>query len=301
MSQSGTYLQARITLAEDMAETLSEALMDGNALSVAIEDAYAGTENEQPIFGEPGHPTDALWADSQIVCLFSAEANVTAEIAAACEQIKLPMVDFELEQIDDQNWVRLTQSQFDPIQISEQMWIVPSWHDKPDASDAIILELDPGLAFGTGSHPTTRLCLLWLEQNIRAGQTVLDYGCGSGILAIAAAKLGASDIFGVDVDEQAIIASKDNASKNQKNQIKFFLPDQMPEMKFDVLVANILANPLRMLGQMLAARVKTGGKIALSGILQEQAQELSELYSQWFAMEEPVFQEGWTLLSGTRK
>ncbi len=300
MSQSNIYLQARITLAERLAEPLSEALMDGNALSVSIEDAFAGTEQEQPIFGEPGQPTDALWADSQIVCLFTSDTDVATEIAAACHNINIPMVEFELEQIDDQNWVRLTQSQFDPVQISERMWIVPSWHEKPESADTIVLELDPGLAFGTGSHPTTRLCLLWLEQNIRTGQTVLDYGCGSGILAIAAAKLGATEIVGVDVDEQAIIASKDNALKNQET-IEFVLPDELAEKCFDVVVANILANPLRILGQMLAARVKPGGQIALSGILQEQAQELSEIYSQWFMMDEPVFLEGWTRLSGIRR
>ncbi len=300
MSQTRTYLQARITLAEHLAESLSEGLMDGNALSVSIEDAFAGTEQEQPIFGEPGQPMDALWADSQIVCLFASDTDVTSEISTACHLIDIPMVNFELEQIDDQNWVRLTQSQFDPVQVSNRMWIVPSWHKKPEAADAMVLELDPGLAFGTGSHPTTRLCLLWLEQNIRTGQTVLDYGCGSGILAIAAAKLGATGIVGVDVDEQAIIASKDNAHKNHET-IQFLLPDALGEQTFDILVANILANPLRILGQMLAARVKIGGKIALSGILQEQAQELSEIYSQWFSMDEPVFLEGWTLLSGVRK
>jgi ribosomal protein L11 methyltransferase len=193
----------------------------------------------------------------------------------------------------------LTQSQFDPIRISERLWITPTWHESPDPS-AVNLQLDPGLAFGTGSHPTTRLCLQWLDAHIKGGETVLDYGCGSGILAIAALKLGAGHTVGTDIDPQAIRSSLDNAQQNGVSA-DFYLPDALPAGQHDVVVANILANPLRMLGELLASHVKTGGKIVLSGILAEQADELSAIYSTWFEMDAPVFDEGWTRLTGTKR
>ena len=192
-------------------------------------------------------------------------------------------LSYDSETLEDQDWVRLTQSQFDPIQISERLWITPSWHKAP-AGNAVNLQLDPGLAFGTGSHPTTRLCLKWLDTQLKGGESVLDYGCGSGILTIAALKLGAGSAVGVDIDEQAIRASNDNAAQNDV-QAHFYLPDGLPQGQFDVVVANILANPLRMLGEMLAARTKQGGRIVLSGLLAEQSEELSEIYSQWFDIE----------------
>ena len=176
---------------------------------------------------------------------------------------------------------------------------MPTWHDIADQS-AVNLRLDPGLAFGTGSHPTTRLCLQWLDENIQAADRVLDYGCGSGILAIAALKLGAAAADGVDIDEQAIIASRSNAEQNEA-AARFFLPDDLPEAAYDVVVANILANPLRLLGGMLASRTKAGGRIVLSGILEEQAEELNGIYSEWFDMQPPVAEGGWVRLVGVRK
>ena len=204
-----------------------------------------------------------------------------------------------METLEEQDWVRLTQSQFDPIKISDRLWITPTWHDAPDAR-AINLRLDPGLAFGTGSHPTTHLCLQWLDNNLRGGESVLDYGCGSGILTIAALKLGAGSATGVDIDPQAIKASNDNAVQNEV-QAAFYLPDGLPQGQFDVVVANILANPLRMLGDMLAGRTHTGGRIVLSGILEEQIDEMSAIYAQWFDLAPAIVNNGWACITGTKR
>lgn len=293
------WQQATIDTDSAVAEQFADALMDAGCLSAAIEDALAGTEAEQPIFGEPGEPVEQMWKSSKIIALFEEHADLALMIAAAANATGIALPHYTLERVEEQDWVRLTQSQFDPIRISERLWITPTWHDAPDAN-AINLQLDPGLAFGTGSHPTTRLCLQWLDANIKGGETVLDYGCGSGILAIAALKLGAGEVAGVDIDAQAVRASLDNAAQNGVSGI-FCLPDATPEAKVDVVLANILANPLRLLGEMLASHVKTGGKIVLSGILQEQAEELSAIYNTWFDMEAPVFDEGWTRLTGTRR
>ncbi|NHR03888.1 50S ribosomal protein L11 methyltransferase [Chromobacterium haemolyticum] len=293
------WLQATIDAESTVAERLADALMDAGALSTAIEDAYAGTEREEPIFGEPGEPVDKLWSRSRIITLFDEAADVALLIAAAANACGLSLPSYNVERVEEQDWVRLTQSQFDPIRISDRLWITPTWHEPP-APNAVNLQLDPGLAFGTGSHPTTRLCLQWLDAHLQGGESVLDYGCGSGILAIAALKLGAVSALGVDIDPQAVRASQDNAEQNQV-KADFRLPDQNPEAVYDVVLANILANPLRMLGQLLASHVKTGGRIVLSGILAEQAEELSAIYEQWFQMDAPVFDEGWTRLTGTRR
>lgn len=293
------WIQATIDTDSKVAERMADALMECGALSAAIEDAYAGTPQEEPIFGEPGEPVDRLWSQSRIIVLFEHDADPALLIAAAANACQLPLPRFVTERIEEQDWVRLTQSQFEPIRISDRLWITPTWHDAP-VPDAINLQLDPGLAFGTGSHPTTRLCLQWLDAHLTPGATVLDYGCGSGILAIAALKLGAGDTHGIDIDPQAVRASRDNAAQNGVSA-RFALPDDLPAIQVDVLLANILANPLRMLGGMLANHVKTGGKIVLSGILAEQAEELSAIYSSWFDMDPPVFDEGWTRLTGTRR
>lgn len=292
------YQQASIPVAESAAEALSDALMEHGALSAAIEDAFAGTDNEQPIFGEPDMPQQQLWQQSRILALFAEDTDVAAVLAAAAQQIGLALPEYTIERLPEQDWVRLTQSQFDPIRISDRLWITPTWHDAPD-ENAVNLRLDPGLAFGTGSHPTTHLCLQWLDSQLQGGETVLDYGCGSGILTIAALKLGASAATGVDIDTQAMKASGDNAVQNGV-QAAFYLPDELPEQQFDVVVANILANPLRMLAPMLAARTRNGGRIVLSGILSEQCDEMTELYSQWFKLDTPVHDNGWVRISGTK-
>lgn len=293
------YRQITLAVKDTVAEPLADALMEHGALSAAIEDAYAGTENEQAIFGEPGMPAEQIWQQSKVIALFGEHDDAAAVIHAAAQECGLPDLDYTAEILEDQDWVRLTQAQFDPIQISDRLWITPSWHDAPDGN-AVNLRLDPGLAFGTGSHPTTRLCLQWLDKELKGGESVLDYGCGSGILAIAALKLGAGSAVGVDIDAQAIRASKDNAGQNAADA-QFYLPDALPEGQFDVVVANILANPLRLLGEMLAGRTKPGGRIVLSGLLDEQAEELSAIYGQWFDIEPAETDEGWARLSGVKR
>ena len=281
------------------ADRLSDALMALGALSVSIEDAHAGTDDEQPIFGEPGMAQET-WHDSLISALFPEAIDLAPIVRQAAHDLDLTLPPFRIEALPEQDWVRLTQAQFDPIQISQRLWIVPSWHAAPDPN-AIILVLDPGLAFGTGSHPTTRLCLQWLDANIRGGESVLDYGCGSGILAIAAKKLGASEVAGVDIDPQAVQAARDNAARNDVQQTHFYLPDAAPEAQYTVVIANILSNPLKVLAPMLAARVRPGGKIVLSGILAAQAEEMRALYGEWFAMLPAILDAGWACLTGVKR
>lgn len=244
-------------------------------------------------------PVEQIWQRSKIIALFAEHADIDAVMATAAQAVGIEKPAYQRELLPEQDWVRLTQAQFDPIKISNRLWIVPSWHEAPD-EQAINLKLDPGLAFGTGSHPTTHLCLQWLDNHLQGGETVLDYGCGSGILAIAAMKLGASRAVGVDIDEQAIIASKDNAQQNEVDA-SFHLPEEAPSGEFDVVVANILANPLRALGELLASHVKQGGQIVLSGILEEQVEEMSGIYSQWFEMQAAQLESGWACLNGIKR
>jgi len=283
------------------AEALSDALLEHGALSVDLLDADADTPDEQAIFGEPGEPPPGVWQHNCVSALFDADKDVAAILRAACSDVGLnTLPKHSITTLDDQDWVRLTQSQFEPIPISKRLWIVPTWHT-PSDPDAINIVLDPGLAFGTGSHPTTRLCLRWLDNNLQGGESVLDYGCGSGILAIAALKLGAASAVGVDVDAQAVTASVDNAVANQVEQAEFYLPNSAPKGSYDLVVANILTNPLRLLAPLLAASAKQGGQIVLSGILEAQARDVMEIYQQWFDLNEPIFEDGWTCLSGRKR
>ena len=295
-----SWISLKLAADGESAEVLADALMEAGALSVSIEDRDAGTAAEQAQFGEPGLDEPKAWQRNWVVALLEAETDIDVLIAA----LNLPTdIEHAIETVPEQDWVRLTQSQFEPIPISERLWIVPSWHDAADfvsTPNAIVLVLDPGLAFGTGSHPTTRLCLKWLEQNLHGGESVLDYGCGSGILAIAAKKLGAGQVIGSDVDAQAITSSCDNAERNLA-EAAFFLPDALPAGTFDVLVANILTNPLKALMPLLAGRVRTGGRIALSGILSEQADEVSALYNTAFDMRLWATEDGWVCLSGVKR
>ena len=294
------WQSVRILVDSKDAEPLSDALMEVGALSVSLEDADAGTVDETPLFGEPDHPSAELWQHSIAVVLLEEHADVPALLSAAAALAERPVpMQYQIDLVADQDWVRLTQSQFDPIPISPRLWIVPTWHAAPDAA-AINLKLDPGLAFGTGSHPTTRLCLRWLDQNIRGGESLLDYGCGSGILAIAAVKLGAGDVVGVDIDPQAITASNDNATLNAVHA-RFCLPDKLAEAQYDMVVANILTNPLKAMAPMLAGRVRRGGKLVLSGILVAQAQAVMDIYAQWCAFEAPEADEDWVRLVGVRQ
>lgn len=283
------------------AEGLSDALLEHGALSVDLLDADADTPDEQAIFGEPGEPPPGVWQHNRVSALFDADKDVTAILRAAASDIGLEQLpEYRIETLADNDWVRLTQSQFEPIPISTRLWIVPTWHTPADPS-AINIVLDPGLAFGTGSHPTTRLCLRWLDSNLLGGESVLDYGCGSGILAIAALKLGAAIAIGVDVDAQAVTASRDNAIANKIANVSFYLPDAAPKNTYDLVVANILTNPLRLLAPLLADATRPGGQIVLSGILEAQAQEVMNIYQQWFELNAPIFEDGWSCLSGRKR
>ncbi|TAN71790.1 MAG: 50S ribosomal protein L11 methyltransferase [Gallionella sp.] len=283
------------------AEALSEALLELGALSVDLLDADADTPDEQAIFGEPGEPPPGVWQHNRVSALFDSDRDVGAILRGAATRIGLRQLpEHRIETLADNDWVRLTQSQFEPIPISPRLWIVPTWHT-PSDPDAINIVLDPGLAFGTGSHPTTRLCLRWLDSNLRGGESVLDYGCGSGILAIAALKLGAARAVGVDVDLQAVIASRDNAAANRVENARFYQPDDAPQSGYDLVVANILTNPLRLLAPLLANATRQGGHIVLSGILEEQARDVMNIYRQWFDLNSPVFEDGWSCLSGRKR
>lgn len=283
------------------ADALSDALLGTGAISVSVEDALAGTDLETPQFDEPdgnaAAPATPLWHASRVIALFEPAADLVGRVSrAALEAGITDLPEIELDEIMEQDWVRLTQAQFEPICITDRLWIVPSWHAAPDAS-AINLVLDPGLAFGTGSHPTTFLCLQWLADTVQGGETLLDYGCGSGILAIAAAKLGASRVLGVDIDENALLAACDNAAANAV-ALDVRHSRQPLDERFDIVVANILTNPLCMLAPLLASRVAPGGQLALSGVLAAQAQQVIDAYAPFIALRVGATHEGWARLEG---
>lgn len=294
------YTQLTINIDSNNAENLSEIFLNLGVLSVSIEDQFAGTSLEQPLFDEPGIIIEELWNNSKLIVLVDQTANIQ-QLTHEASNLFGNTFDYAAEKIDEQDWVRLSQSQFQPIKVTDKLYIVPSWHETPD-KDAISIKLDPGLAFGTGSHPTTFMCLEWLANNVEHTNSVLDYGCGSGILAITAKKFGATTVYGVDIDEQAIISSKINASNNN-TQVEFFQADDSLLAikllnKFDIVVANILSNPLRVLAPVLAKLCSH--KLILSGILDSQQQELSDIYSQWFTVTTAKTLEGWALLECTR-
>ncbi|QNA90419.1 50S ribosomal protein L11 methyltransferase [Massilia sp. Dwa41.01b] len=302
-----SWTEVVIEIAREHAEALSDALMEAGALSVSVEDADEGTEQERPLFGEPGmEPKEAAWDHSRVVALTDVDADQAAIVAEAAAAIKLATVPaFSTRAVADADWVRLTQSQFEPIHIGTNIWVVPSWHEAPDP-DGLILELDPGLAFGTGSHPTTRLCMEWLEAHPKPGKSVLDYGCGSGILAMVAKKMGAGDVAGVDIDPQAIESARLNAERNGC-EITFYVPDELAVSsnalhasgKFDIVVANILSSPLKLMAPMLSGRVAPGGSLVLSGVLARQAEEVAAAYAPFIKLGVWAEQDGWVALHGT--
>lgn len=281
------------------AEPVCDALLEAGALSASIEDADAGTPDEQPLFGEPGSLPSSGWLHSRIVALLEADADIDILLTVAISTVGLGEIPaYTVETVAEQNWVQLTQSQFDPIRVSERLWIVPSWHETPDPA-AVNLILDPGMAFGTGSHPTTRLCLEWLERHVTAGVSLLDYGCGSGILAIAAARLGAARVAGVDIDPLAVDAARANAERNGVTAL--FADSAQPVTgEYDLVVANILSNPLRVLAPAICAHVRSGGRLALSGILREQAEEIIAIYAQWLPLAVADTREDWVCLAGIK-
>ena len=283
----------------DRVELLTDALLEAGALAADVSDAAAGTPQEKPIFGEPGAETGRRWQRSLVTALFPADIELSAVLAQAFQAAGIAATTpYRVDRVDDQDWVRVTQSQFTPQQISQRLWVVPSWHTAPDPL-AINIVLDPGLAFGTGTHPTTRLCLRWLDRHIRGGESVIDFGCGSGILAIAALKLGAGAACGVDVDEQALLAARHNAMQNQVAAVFFDAADEL-KRPAQMVVANILANPLRVLAPLLAKLTEKHGRVVLSGILEEQAEEVRAAYRPWFAMDTTEHEDGWVLLSGVK-
>ncbi|GHT82663.1 ribosomal protein L11 methyltransferase [Betaproteobacteria bacterium] len=295
------WISVVLEAAADHAEAWSEALMEAGALSVSIEDADAGTAAETPQFGEPGQEPANLWAHSRVNALFDPGTDVAALLARIAQDSgfgELP--PYTTGELAEQNWVQLTQSQFDPICITGRLWIVPSWHDAPDA-EAINIELDPGMAFGTGSHPTTRLCLTWLCDVVQPGQTVLDYGCGSGILGIAAARLGAGEVLGVDIDERAVEAALDNARRNHVDHLLQVRHSALTlTQRFDLVVANILTNPLCVLAPAISACVAPGGRVALSGVLEQQAEQVISAWAPYLTLKIGGILDGWARLEGQR-
>jgi ribosomal protein L11 methyltransferase len=293
------WLSASLTLEPDYVEALSDALMSAGALSVDVSDANAGTEWETPIFDEPDGER-AGWRRARVSALFAADADVSAAMAAAFEEAGAPVVTaYEIVRVEDEDWVRKTQAQFVPQHVTPRLWIVPTWHEPPDPR-SINIVLDPGLAFGTGTHPTTRLCLRWLDETLRGGESVIDFGCGSGILAIAALKLGASKASGVDIDPQAVPAAQRNAEQNAVTATFVSAAEHLCG-PVDIVVANILAKPLIVLAPLLASLTKNGGRLALSGILCEQADEVRDAYAAWYDFAPCQDEAGWVLLSAVRR
>lgn len=297
-----SWTEIVIEVARDEAEALSDALMEADVLSVSIEDADLGTDAEKPLFGEPGmEPENTAWDRSKVIALTPRDIDHDALVAAAAQasgMLRAP--GYVLRDVGEQDWVRLTQSQFDPISVGERIWVVPSWHAAPQP-DALVLELDPGLAFGTGSHPTTRLCMEWLEKHLSPGASVLDYGCGSGILAILAKKLGAGEVDGVDIDPQAIDAARHNAQRNAVD-MAFSTVDAFAgargQSRYGIVVANILAGPLTLLAPTLSGHVAHGGWLVLSGILAEQAGQVVQSYAPAISLSVEASREGWVILAG---
>jgi ribosomal protein L11 methyltransferase len=284
---------------EDRVELLSEALEALDAVSVSVEDADAQTPAEQALFGEPGMPPPKDgWQRSRILALFAAEegAREAADLLQA-QDFFAGCALLGVSPLPDQDWVRLTQSQFAPVEITPDFWIVPTWHEVP-AQARKTIRLDPGLAFGTGTHPTTRMCLRWIAQQSGPFGRVLDYGCGSGILAIGAAKFGATDIDAVDIDEAAVESTRLNAEANGVS-VNAGLPDKAGGL-YAIVLANILATPLKVLAPLLCAHVAQGGSLVLAGILERQADELKAAYSPFLALDVSDCEDGWILMTATR-
>jgi len=295
-----SWLSVTLTADAGSVEALSDALLEAGAVAVDVTDAHAGTPHEHALFAEPGEPGASAWERSRVRALFDENEDIAARVAAALRAAGLdPARGFGVERIAERDWVRATQSQFQPVRVAPRLWVVPTWHTPPDPL-AINLVIDPGLAFGTGTHPTTRLCLGWLDANLRGGEAVFDYGCGSGILAIAALKLGAARAVGVDIDAKALLAARRNAMQNQV-VAQFSTPDRAPSEAADIVLANILADPLTLLAPLLARATRSGGRIVLSGILEHQAEAVGNAYREWFDMNTTQHDDGWVLLSGTKR
>ncbi|KOP52368.1 MULTISPECIES: 50S ribosomal protein L11 methyltransferase [Pseudomonas syringae group] len=290
------WLQVRLAISPEQAETYEDALLEVGAVSVTFMDA-----EDQPIF-EPELNTTPLWTHTHLLALFEADTNAQLALAHLSLLTGEELPEHSAEVIEDQDWERSWMDNFQPMCFGQRLWIVPSWHAAPQP-DAVNLLLDPGLAFGTGTHPTTALCLEWLDGQDLQGCHVLDFGCGSGILAIAALLLGAEQAVGTDIDVQALEASRDNAGRNNIAAERFplYLPEDLPPQQADVLVANILAGPLVSLAPQLATLIRTGGRLALSGILAEQGEEVAAAYADSFDLDPIANRDGWVRITGRRR
>jgi ribosomal protein L11 methyltransferase len=295
-----SWLAVTFTVDSARADALADALLDRGAASVDVADADAGTAMETPLLVEAGEQPAGRWQRVAVKALFDAGRPVSSLVSEALVAAGFdPAVAYDTEAVADQDWVRATQDQFGPMQVSPRLWVTPTWSKAP-ASARLNLVIDPGLAFGTGSHATTRLCLNWLDDNVQGGEHLLDYGCGSGILAIAAMKMGATRACGIDIDAAAVVAARNNAMQNQVS-VEFITADAGLDGVFDIVIANILANPLRLLAPLIARSTRPGGRVALSGILDPQGDELRAIYAQWFEMDTLHRDDGWVLLSGKRR
>ena len=292
--------ELRLRCPEDRVEPVSDALEALEALSVSVEDADEGTGAERALFGEPGLPPPAPgWSRSRVVALFADEAAASEAAALLAPQDFFNGCEVQaIAPVAEQDWVRLTQSQFEPVPITPAFWIVPTWHEVP-AEATHVIRLDPGLAFGTGTHPTTRMCLRWIAAHPPAGQRVLDYGCGSGILAIGAALHGAAGVDAVDIDEAAVQSTRDNAAANGVRLAAVGLPDAAKGQDGAVL-ANFLATPLKVLAPLRCGHVAPGGALVLAGILERQADELKEAYAPYLKLEVADSEDGWILMTARR-
>ncbi len=289
------WLQLKLVTNADDADRISDLLSELGAVAVTYEDAA-----DQPLF-EPDPGETKLWRETRVVGLFEADAEMERITERLKSAIGQPLAHLNVDPLEDKDWTRAWMDAFKPIPFGQRLWIVPSWH-QPTDPDAVNVILDPGLAFGTGTHPTTALCLQWLDTHPPAGLQVIDFGCGSGILAVAAALLGASHVWAVDHDPQALIATRDNALKNGvADRITTCLPADLPEIEADLMLANILANPLLELAPRFAALTKSGGAIVLSGILSHQAEQIAHRYSRWFEVNPAVAQAEWIELDGIRR
>ena len=289
------WLQVRLAITPEQAETYEDALLEVGAVSVTFMDA-----EDQPIF-EPDLGTTPLWSHTHLLALFEADTDADAVFAHLQLLTGAELPEHQVEPIEDQDWERCWMDNFQPMRFGQRLWIVPSWHAAPEP-EAVNLLLDPGLAFGTGTHPTTALCLEWLDGQDLQDCNVLDFGCGSGILAIAALLLGAKQAVGTDIDYQAIEASRDNAERNGIDASRFplYLPEQLPAEQADVVVANILAGPLVALAPQITSLVKPGGRLALSGILAEQGEDVAAAYADAFDLDPLCIRDGWVRISGRR-
>ena len=294
------YVALRFDVDAADGDAWSDALLAAGALAVDASDPRAGSRDEAPVFDERVDGEPRWWPVSRLTALLAADADADGLLARAAALAGRDVPDANTWQVPDQDWVRATQAQFHPIRIEDDLWIVPTWRTAPRA-DATNIALDPGLAFGTGAHPSTRLCLSWLRQHVTRGASVLDYGCGSGILAIAASKLGAQRVVGVDIDAQAISASAANARLNGVDAAFADVDALQSGATFDIVVANILANPLRVLAPALCQRVAPGGAIALAGILVAQAQDVVDAYARWVPLRAWRVDDDWVLLAGRRR